>query len=149
MRGLGAPISWVEPKVWLRGPPLTLAMPVGTMNFVATCAGFALVHAEVIRVVLLLLPAVTVATAVLQLTPVRISLRLFLCRPKLALLFAFVLEKVRLSPIVLPIVCILTLISLMTFAFVVEGTPDRFKIKHVEVCIRFHLVQHVNREFFL
>ena len=55
----------------------------------------------------------------------------------------------RFTPEVLPIVCVLALIALVAANLVIERTPDRFEVEHVEVVILFHTVEEVNREFVL
>lgn len=149
LRSLSSSIPWKESELWQWRSSLPFRVPVGTVYLVTCGARLALIHPKVVTVVLLFLPAVTVATAVLQLAPVTIRLRFLLRRPKLALLFTFVFVQVRLPPIILPIMRILTLVSLMTLRFVIEWTPDCLEVEHVEVGIRFHLVKHVNGQFFL
>ena len=50
----------------------------------------------------------------------------------------------RLAPEVLPVVCVLALIALVAANLVVERTPDRLEVEHVEVVILLHAVEEVN-----
>ena len=119
---------------------------IQSVLLLAICLLLTLVCPVVIRMVFLLLPAMAVSTSVLQLASVDVSLRLLLRVPELALLFAFVVVQVRLASEVLPVACILALVSLVVLALVIEGTPDCLEVEHVEVRVLLHFVQDVNAE---
>lgn len=142
----GASVPWEESesRQWLAH--LALVVIVRAVLLLAICLLLALVCPVVIRMVFLLLPAMAVSTSVLQLASVEVSLRLLLRVPELALLFAFVVEQVRLASEVLPVVCILALVSLVVLALVIEGTPNCLEVEHVEVRVLLHFVQDVNAE---
>lgn len=55
----------------------------------------------------------------------------------------------RLAPVVLPVMRVLTLITHVALHFVVKGAPNRLKMEHVEVCVLFHTVQQVDRKLVL
>ena len=94
----------------------------------------------VIRMIFLLFPAMAIPTSILQLASIRVSLCLFLRIPELALLSAFIVKQVRLASEVLPVVRILTLVSLMFLVLVVERTPDCLEMEHVKVRVLLHFV---------
>jgi hypothetical protein len=100
----------------------------------------ALTHFEIIRMVFLLLPAMTCATTILKLAAITISLQILFGVPESALLFR-VTEVLRLAAEVLPVVCIDTIFSFMLL--VAERAPHGFKVKHVEVIISVHVLKHV------
>ena len=50
----------------------------------------------------------------------------------------------RLAPVVLPIVRVLTLITLVAPHLVVEWAPNRLEVEHVEVIVLLHAVEEVN-----
>lgn len=89
----------------------------------------------------LLLPAVTTAATVLKLAAVLVCLCILLRLPKLALLFS-ILVDVRLSSEVLPVVCVNAFFALMIL--VRKWTPHCFKVKHIEISILFHLLNHIH-----
>jgi hypothetical protein len=137
-------VLWEKSEIYLGWvPTLFLAMVVGTMCLATllTLGHSALLVSEIHGVVFLFLPAVTAPAAVLQLAAILIRLCIFFRFPGLALVFA-IIEQVRFSAEILPVVRINTRVSLMVF--VTEGTPDRLEVKHIEVCVVLHLVQHVN-----
>lgn len=109
----------------------------------------AFVDAEVVRMILLLLPAVAVHTAVLEITAIAVSSSLLFRTPEAALLSARVLVYVRLSAIVLPVMRVLALITHMASHLVIERAPYRLEVEHVEVIVLIHLVKQVDRELFL
>ena len=119
------------------------------MFFAALRGRLAFIHLEIVRMIFLLLPAVAVQTAVLQLAAIKVRPRLLLGAPELALLPTVVLIDVRLAPKVLPIVSILALIPVMVPAFLIEWTPHCLKVEHVEVIVFLHVVQHVDAELLL
>lgn len=55
----------------------------------------------------------------------------------------------RLASVVLPIVRVLTLVSLVALHLFIKRAPDCLKMEHVEVGILLHLVQQVDRELLL
>lgn len=103
-----------------------------------------LLHAEVIRMELLLLPAVAAAATVLQLAAILVCLGVLLCLPILALVFT-VQVYVRLSSEVLPVVRVDAYVTLMFL--VTKWTPHSLEVKHIEICILLHHFQNVNGEF--
>ena len=113
------------------------------LDVVACC------HLVVVRVVLFLLPAMAVDTAVFQVAAITVVPCLLLSAPEAALLLGEVLVLVRLAPVVLPIVRVFALVALMTPNFVVEGAPDCLEVEHVEVGVLLHAVQQVYGEFVL
>ena len=102
----------------------------------------------VVWVVLSLLPAVAVNTAIFEVAPIGIDPCFFLSGPKVALLPRRILVDVRLAAEVLPVVSILTLISHVTPHLVVERAPDSLEMKHVEVIVLLHFMKKVNRQLF-
>lgn len=132
---------------WL--PHLSLTVIVWAVLLATICRVVARVDLVIVRVVLLLFPAVAVETAVLQVTSIAVGLRLLLGAPEAALLPRGILVDVRASPEVLPVVRILALVTHMTAHLIIEGTPGRLEVEHVEVGIRLHLVEQINRQLLL
>ena len=106
----------------------------------------ALVHLVVVRMVLLLFPAVAVDAAILEVAAIAVGLRFLLRAPELTLLLGRVLVNVRLPPIVLPVVGILALVSHVAPHLVIEGAPNRLEVEHVEVTVLLHLVEQVDSQ---
>lgn len=137
-------VLWELPVVcfgWVSA--LRFAVVVRAMDFFALAsrrlATFLL--PEIGGVVLLLLPPVAASAAVLKFAAVLVGARVFLGLPTHALVFA-VLENVRPPPEVLPVVGVHALVALVVF--VTHRTPDRLKVKHVEVSVALHPVELVN-----
>lgn len=124
--------------------PLLCTVEVRAIPLLAIGLLVALKDFVVVRVILLLFPAVTVGTPILEFASIRVLSRLLLIVPKLALLLALVFIDVRLASKILPIVGVLTLISQVIFVLLVERTPDRLVVKHKEICIFDHFVKHVH-----
>lgn len=87
--------------------------------------------------ILQLLPPVTKATPVLPATAIPVSFNIFLGFPARTLLRLIVVQ-VWWSPIVLPVMCIDTLIPQVVL--VTEGTPNRLKMKQIEICVTVNLI---------
>jgi hypothetical protein len=117
---------------------------VRAVLLLAAGVAVALCNLVVIRVVLFFFPAVAVHASVFQVAAVAVRLCLLLCAPEPTLLLRRIVIHVRLAPVVLPIVSVLTLVPLVAPHFVVERAPDRLEMEHVEVSILLHLVQQVN-----
>lgn len=117
------------------------------MFFSAADVTVALADSEVVWMVLFLLPAVAVHAPVLQVAAIAVSLCLLLGRPESALLLVRVLIEMRLASVVLPIVCVLALVTHVAPQLVIERAPDSLEMEHVEVGILLHLVQKVDAKF--
>lgn len=100
----------------------------------------------VIGMILLLLPAVALAAAVLVRAAVLIVVDELAAAPVEALVLGVKVE-LRLSSVVLPVVGEDALVSLVV-VFVV-GTPDGLKVKHVEVRVELKLINKLHRYFSL
>ena len=123
---------------------LCLRVIVWTVFFAAIRRVVACVDSVVVRMILLLLPAMAVETAVLQVAPIAVSLRLFFGAPEAALFSRGVLVDVWASPKVLPVVGIFTFVTHVTAHLVIERTPGRLEVEHVKVGIPLHLVEQIN-----
>ena len=141
-------VARVQPHVSWRSPHLALRVIVWTMLLLALRCAVTLMDFVVVWVVLSLLPAVAVNTAIFEVAPVGIDPRFFLSGPKVALLPGRILVDVRLAAEVLPVVSILTLISHVAPHLVVERAPDSLEVKHVEVIVLLHFMKKVNRQLF-
>ena len=139
-----ASISRIESEVNRRLSFFVLTVEVRTMFFTAADVTVALADFEVVWMVLFLLPAVAIYAPVLQVTAVAVSLCLFLCRPESTLLLVRVLIDMRFATVVLPVMCVLTLVTHVAPQLIIKGAPDSLEMKHVEVSILLHLVQKVD-----
>ena len=120
---------------------LTLTVIIRAVLFLTVRQQIAFLHFIVVRVILKLLPAVTIDASIFEITSICISFCLLLGRPETALILSLVLEEMRLAPVVLPVVSIWTLISLMTAGLVIKRAPDCLKVEHVEVVVLLHLMK--------
>ena len=143
-----ATIAWVQTQVSWWSPYLALRVIVRTMLLLALRCAVTLMDFVVVWVVLFLLPAVAVNTAILEVAAISIDPCFFLGGPKVALLPGRILVDVRLAAEVLPVVGILTLITHVAPHLVVERAPDSLEVKHVEVIVLLHFMKKVNRELF-
>ena len=90
------------------------------------------------RVVLKLFPAVTMPTPVLKAATFIVGASIPFGFPTAALGIP-VLVEMRWSSVVLPVVCVYTLVSLVFF--VAEGTPDCLEVEHIKIIIYDHFVE--------
>ena len=104
----------------------------------------AFMHSIIFRMVLLLLPAVTVHATVLKVAAIAVSFSLLFGAPVAALLLARILVDVRLAAVVLPIMSVFALIAHVATHFIIEWAPNCLEMKHVEVIVLVHLVQQVD-----
>jgi hypothetical protein len=87
--------------------------------------------------ILLLLPAMTRSTSILESTPIVIGEQGFLVVPVRALIFR-IIKMMRFTPEVLPIVSIDALFSAMVF--VAGRAPHCFEMEHIEISVSLQLI---------
>jgi len=117
------------------------------MLFLAIGHAFTLIDFEVHWVVFFLFPSVAVHASVLQVAAISVRLSLLFLIPETTPLLRRVIENVRLTSEVLPVVGVLALVALVSFDFVIERAPNGFEVEHVEVIVVLHVVQQVDRKF--
>ena len=142
-------IPWVESHVHRRPAFFLLTVEVRTMFFSAADVTVALTNSEVVWMVLFLLPAVAIYAPILQVAAIAVSLCLFLGGPESALLLVRVLIEMRFASVVLPVMCVLTLVTHVAPQLIIKGAPDSLEMEHVKVSIFLHLVQKVNAKLVL
>ena len=142
-------VAWVELQIGWRDSHLVLRVIVRTVLLLAVGDAVTGCDFVVVRVVLFLLPPVTIEAAILKITAVTVVFGLLLRAPKAALLLGRIFVLVWLTPVVLPIVRVFALISHVALDFVVEGAPDRLEVEHVEIRVLLHPMQQIDGEFFL
>ena len=84
---------------------------------------------------------------VLQLTAIRVDLDLFVFAPS-ATEAVRIVKDIRLSAEILPVVSILTFLSLMILAIVIERAPNSLEVENVEIGVLLHFMKEVNSKFF-
>jgi hypothetical protein len=117
-------------------------MIIRTVRFDTALSIFALIELVIFRVILKLLPSMRMIASVFILAAISIVTNVLLRPPVTALLLCVIIQLGFPSKI-LPIVSIDTLISLMLVLIV--RAPDSLKMKHVEICILWKLVDEFNR----
>ena len=48
----------------------------------------------------------------------------------------------------MPIVCIFTLLTMMSLTVIIVGTPDCLEMEHVKIWVLFHFVEEIDTKFF-
>ena len=144
-----APVGWEQAVVYLDGETsFFVAVEIRAVGFAALrpLRNPTFLLAEVLGVVLLLLPSVASGAAVLEFAAVFVGLGVLLGLPSLALVLA-VLKEMRLAAEVLPIVGVDTNVALVVF--VGKGTPNGLKMEHVKVGVTLHALENVDTELAL
>lgn len=139
-------VARVKPQIGRRDSHLALRVIVRTVLLPAVGDAVTGCDFVVVRVVLFLLPAVTVEAAILKITAVTVVFSLLLRAPKATLLLRCILVLVWLTPVVLPIVRVFALVSHVALDFVIEGAPDRLEVEHVEIRVLLHSMQQIDGE---
>ena len=93
------------------------------------------------------LPTMGMLATVLQLTAIRVDLDLFVFAPS-ATEAVRIVKDIRLSAEILPVVSILTFLSLMILAIVIERAPNSLEVENVEIGVLLHFMKEVNSKFF-
>ena len=93
------------------------------------------------------LPTMGMLATVLQLTAIRVDLDLFVFAPS-ATEAVGIVKDIRLSAEILPVVSILTFLSMMIFAIVIERAPNSLEVENVEIGVLLHFMKEVNSKFF-
>jgi hypothetical protein len=109
---------------------------IRTVRLIALVILSASVHLVVKRMILLFFPAMRELAPVFIFASVSICLHEMFCFP-LRALFSFILKYMRFSSEILPVVSIHAGIS--SVRSIAVGTPDCFKVEHVEICMGLFL----------
>ena len=142
-------IARVKSQVGRRRSHFAFWVIVRTMFLLAVCHAITSCDFVVIGMILFLLPAMTVKTAILQITAITVVFSLLLSAPEPALLLRWIFVLVRFAPKILPIMRIFTLVSHMTLDFVIEWAPDCLEVEQVKVRVLLHAMQQIYWEFVL
>ena len=97
------------------------------------------------RMIILLLPTMTVFTTSHVLTTISIMCNESSSPPILAKMFMIILKDIRLSPKILPI---MTINTLWFIVFFVKWTKLSFIVIHIEICVFCHLMNDTFFQFF-
>ena len=95
----------------------------------------------VFLMILLLLHTMRVLTSVLKFASHIILLVLHVFDPSFTCNLSVIREDVWLATVVTPVVGVLTLLSIVIPAFVIEWAPDCLKVENVEVYVFLHLMK--------
>jgi hypothetical protein len=98
---------------------------------------FTLVKLKIVRMVLELLPSMSMLASVLVLAAISVVINKLLGAPVATLFFSIDI-KLRFPPEILPIMCINALISLV-LSFIIRA-PYSFKMEHIEVRVFWKFV---------